>query len=1297
MVCPPEICQFCSQAGHTAANCRKLEYAKREPKGNGKRGSGRRRGGKTDKDGTASADRGDKKLHRLKCYYCEGPHIQANCPEKSKDAPRPTTGEKKGGGMLAKTRVDKPAGAGLWACDDTDATVSGSGERWISDSGATENMTPDPTGFERYETAPPGRTVEMGDGTLLPVAGYGDLRLKIEQDDADGGQTRDLVLRRAAHVPGLRHNLLSAAQLSATFEHPMQLWPRAAVFRCPRNGQSVIFRKSARRLFEATARRSAIMDQASAKALVVAKPTTCDIMMFHQLVGHPGEDITRRTAQVAGLRLTGGWNACEKCSEARVLRHAVPKSTETRADKRAGRVFIDLAGPFHVESLAGSRFAMLCVDDFSRYKIVAFMAKKSDATAVLRAIIAKYFAPAGLNIGVIRTDNGGEFQGAFQSLLAELGIKHERTPPYTPQYNGVAERTLGLLRDKTVALLRGVTEGASERLWAEAMAYACDMSNKCVTDSLDHDKTPYEMWHGRLPAFDTLLPFGTVGYRRVEKPAHKLASRGAKCILLGTAGPHDVNDHRPRGTFRVRDLTTGAIIWRQAVTWHPVAGAGGDIPLAAATGGGIKGDENHSPQLEELAVRMGTLGAELGSEEQGASGESREIPEDIPLEPELPEELLEHPELPEMQLDVDEPETGLRTLEDEELEPDWQAEQRDAPAALRKVHNSFTDNLHPVLPSRTRSGGRGRENESVGGGEGAGNDHALCCNVPREQTLPALLGAVGVKRSQISLESRRADHAIALQAASTMPTGLASYLPDEPTTLHEAKVSPEWPQWRGALKLEMDGQIARGVWKVVDRPKGKTVLGTKTVFKRKVGQDGRVEKYKCRFVAKGFRQIKGIHYQESSSPTPTQSSIRMALAVMALLDWEGRQLDVEMAFLEADVTEELYVELPDGYRDSPNQVGRRQKAMYGLMHAGLLWSKKFGGELIAKGFERSQADPCVFRRKHLGKAVVIIVVYVDDLLVLSETKQDEHQALEDLRSSFPIKDLGEVSYYLGCHITRDRKARTVRFDQQRYAQTVAERFEVWKTSVIPISTGKAPLSKADGPQNDAEIAEMRGIPYREAVGALMWVANMTRPDLVFTAHTLAKFGDNPGPEHWKAVMKALQYLKRTASLGVTYGGATEDNMKLTAWVDADHASCPDTRRSVSGGAVMLGGGAVSWFSRAQRITATATSESEYVALAEVVNELRFLRQVKAFMVPPIDYNIRVHEDNEGAIKMAENRFSSRRTRHIDVKHHMVRDAVDGGIIRVEYVKSRGQHADVLTKAIDAKSFEKHARFLLNVR
>ena len=137
LVSPSVICQFCSKSGAHRGELQKLEYAKREPKGDGKGGSGRWRGGKADKDGTASADRGDKKLHRLTCYKCECPRIQANCPEKSKDVPKSTAGDKKGGGMLATTRVDKPAGAGLWACDDTDATASVSGEGWISDSGAT--------------------------------------------------------------------------------------------------------------------------------------------------------------------------------------------------------------------------------------------------------------------------------------------------------------------------------------------------------------------------------------------------------------------------------------------------------------------------------------------------------------------------------------------------------------------------------------------------------------------------------------------------------------------------------------------------------------------------------------------------------------------------------------------------------------------------------------------------------------------------------------------------------------------------------------------------------------------------------------------------------------------------------------------------------------------------------------------------------------------------------------------------------------------------------------------------------
>ena len=262
------------------------------------------------------------------------------------------------------------------------------------------------------------------------------------------------------------------------------------------------------------------------------------------------------------------------------------------------------------------------------------------------------------------------------------------------------------------------------------------------------------------------------------------------------------------------------------------------------------------------------------------------------------------------------------------------------------------------------------------------------------------------------------------------------------------------------------------------------MLGTKTIFKRKLGKDTRTEKYKCRFVAQGFGQIKGIHYDESYSPTPWQASIRMVLGIAAVKDWGLRQLDVDMVYLEAGVREELYIELLEDYRDSCDQVGQLQKAMY-VVHAGLLWSKTFSAELAARGFEQCQADPFVFRRVLRGKVVVIIAVYVYDLLVASETKRDEEQAVKDPRSCFPINDLGEAGFYLGCLITRDRDVGTLKLNQHRHVRIVASKFNVEKTSTPPAAAGAKPLSKDDAPQTEAETEEMRVTPYREAAGTLM--------------------------------------------------------------------------------------------------------------------------------------------------------------------------------------------------------------------
>ncbi|CAM9520770.1 unnamed protein product, partial [Ascophyllum nodosum] len=484
----------------------------------------------------------------------------------------------------------------------------------------------------------------------------------------------------------------------------------------------------------------------------------------------------------------------------------------------------------------------------------------------------------------------------------------------------------------------------------------------------------------------------------------------------------------------------------------------------------------------------------------------------------------------------------------------------------------------------------------------------------------------------------------------------------------------------------MNGQINNSVWVQVERPKGKTVLGTKTLFKRKIGKDGQIEKYKRRFANQGFRQVKGLHYHESSSPTPTASSMRAVLATAAMKNWELRHIDVVQGCLQADIDEELYIELPEDYRAFPNAVGLLRKAIYGLVQSELCWFRNFTDGIKEKGFEQSHADPYVFRRIVDGEVVTVIVVYVDDILLASKTK--EGRTLSDLSSCFKVKDLGEAEFYLGCHITRNREARTLTFDQHIYAETVAKRFNVTKISMIRMATGVKPLSKEEGPKNPKEREEMRRIPYREAVGTLMRAATMARPDLSFAAHNLAKFCDDPGPVHWKAAMKALRYFWRTKDLGITYGGVTSSGLTMSAYVDSDHATCPDSRRSVSGGAVMLGGGTISWFSRAQRVTASASSESEYVALAEIVNETKFLlHQVQEFIMPTLrSCTISIMEDNQGAIKMANNKHSSRRTRHIDVKHLIVRDAVEEGLVRTVYVRNEEQHADILTKALDMRTF-----------
>ena len=266
-------------------------------------------------------------------------------------------------------------------------------------------------------------------------------------------------------------------------------------------------------------------------------------MKMHRLLGHPSEKITRDTAKQLGVELSVPWTLCVAGSKAKGRRNATPKSMNTRSSRRAGRFFVDLGGSMPATSLGGSKYVMICVYDFSCFKINRFLKKKSDAAAALRNIMAEFITPAGLKIGSIRTDEGGEFEDEFPQVLDSHGITHEFTPSDTPKYNGVAERALGLLRETSNAMLQEMTIAASDRLWAEALNHAWDMSYMCVMSPLEGNTSAYEKWYGRKPSCRV----------RAKRIAHKLALRGKPCVML------DIVHNHSRDTVNVLVIETGQI------------------------------------------------------------------------------------------------------------------------------------------------------------------------------------------------------------------------------------------------------------------------------------------------------------------------------------------------------------------------------------------------------------------------------------------------------------------------------------------------------------------------------------------------------------------------------------------------------------------------------------------------------------------------------------------------------------------------------------------------------------------
>lgn len=323
--------------------------------------------------------------------------------------------------------------------------------------------------------------------------------------------------------------------------------------------------------------------------------------------------------------------------------------------------------------------------------------------------------------------------------------------------------------------------------------------------------------------------------------------------------------------------------------------------------------------------------------------------------------------------------------------------------------------------------------------------------------------------------------------------------------------------------------------------------------------------------------------------------------------------------------------------------------------------------------------------------MTVLAIHVDDCLITGNSRRLLDECKTKIGARYKMTDLGPVSWLLGIKISRDRQGGTIALSQHTYIEAILMRFNF--VDLKPVSMPMDPnvlLLKMQCPESAAEVARMRRVPYREAVGSLMYAAMGTRPDIVFAVSTLAQYNDNPGMPHWDAVKRVFRYLLGTKTLSLTYGGARRE---LEGFVNADSAT-QEHRRAISGYTFLVDGGAVSWASKKQELVTLSTAEAEYVATTHAAKEAVWLRRLIGEVFAPLTDPTPLYNDNQAAIALTKDGSYHARTKHIDVRYHFIRYSIDAGSIRLLYCPTGDMTADILsTKALPSVKVKHFASVL----
>ncbi|KAJ9535164.1 hypothetical protein OSB04_un001757 [Centaurea solstitialis] len=1109
------------------------------------------------------------------------------------------------------------------------------GHVWYMDSGCSKHMTGRKELLANFKQKY-GGNFRFRNKLSAPIMGYGDIL------------HHKITINKVAYVEGLSHNLLSIGKF------------------CDK-GLEVNFRETrccvriyeGQELIEGTRRSNLytvnFQKQRPFCICLLSKATFNQNMLWHRRLSHLNYATINQLAKAGlvtglpSLRFTKE-QLCSACEMGKIKKSSHKLKVEHNTSKPLQLLHMDLCGPMRVQSINGRKYVLVIVDDFSRYTWVNFLRSKDGASDIIISFIRNVQVRLQLPVQVIRTDNGTEFKNRkLDSFLDSVGITHTFSAARTPQQNGVVERKNRTLVEaaRTIQLDKFSPKGdegvfigyakdsPSYRVYNKKTRCVVESTNVDFEEGIEEDTSPALVTPGISGVLTSDQLHGNP--MTSSSPANKPSSSNSNTCDLDELFE-----------FFYKDLPAPANVALPipAVVQPPPRVMVSTTDISASI---LQGNSSSSSATTSPSSRVSPASAEREP--------SHTFQQQAPV------------------VNVPSPQSGASST------MPTTSQHQGIPTPAPQVAGPSTSPAQPAPQVAGPGISTAQPAPQVAGPCTSTTQPAPQADGPSHVSTdtPAAPGPIVVQSqvpatvTTLATTRREPEFYIDMRIEPLPPPSLPYTTKHEPSNVTEALYISDWVT---AMQEELNQFERLGVWRLVPRPKNKTIIDLKWIFKNKKDEDGIVTRNKARLVAKGFKQQARIDYDETFAPIARIESIRIFLAYAAHKNFTVYQMDVKTAFLNGELKEDVYVSQPEGFvdRTKPDHVYTLDKALYGLKQAPRAWYDHLSNALLDNGFYKGKIDPTLFIKTE-GNDILLVQIYVDDI-IFGSTNSDMCTWFSDLMTTrFEMSMLRELSFFLGLQVLQ--KPDGILINQSKYIGDLLKRFHMDTSSVAKTPMASGTLIGADPKGKPVDQKT-----YRAIIGSLLY-QTASRPDIMFATCFCARFQENPKESHMMAVKRILRYLKGTPNRGLWY--PKESGFELVAFSDADHGGCQLDRKSTSGHVQFLGHKLVSRGSKKQHCVSTSTTEAEYVAAASCCSQVLWMRtQLRDY-----GYNfnhIPIYYDSKSAIAITCNPVQHTRTKHIDIRYHFIKDHVERGTIELYFVNTEYQLVDLFTKPLDEKRF-----------